>query len=627
MPTDKLVLSPLLSDGMVLQRETPVKLWGKAGPNEKLRITIRGKTYSTTTDARGNWLLVLAPMSSGGPFTLVIQGRNDEVKIHDILVGDVWLLGGQSNMELPISRTLDLYENEVKNADNPLLRQFSVPMVYAFQAPREELSGGQWKAVTPENILEFSAVGYFFAQALYEKYHLPIGLVCTAVGGTPIEAWLSEEALRKIGGYEEIIDRCKDDHYIRTTMAAEIERMNRWNQQLNEKDEGYQGGARPWSQPAYNDSFWNTLLIPDSWVGSELEPINGAVWFRKTVEVTEERLRDDVLLRLGTIIDADETYINGVLVGNTDYKYPPRKYPVPHEILHAGTNTIAVRVISHRGVGGFVKNKPYCLTVGSEEYDLSGAWKYKIGAVLPPLSHPTSFHYKPTGVYNGMIAPLKNYCFKGILWYQGESNAQQPDNYHMLFKELINNWRNNWQRGDLPFLFVQLPNFLASIMEKTTEANWAKIREAQRLTLSVPNTAMAVTIDAGEDNDLHPQNKKTVGNRLALCARRLVYEEKVVAQGPFLQKMKVRGRFVELFFAGIGKGLVAKGGLLGGFELCGADQKFYPAIAGIAGDRILVSSQAVAQPVGVRYAWTDNPTTANLYNQDGLPASPFQAYI
>ena len=622
---NNLSLSPLFSDGMVLQRETPVKIWGKAAPNQQIRINFCDQTSVTTADPEGNWLIGLEPLVPGGPFKMRIRSDHQEIVINDILIGDLWLLGGQSNMELPINRTLDLYGQEVQEANNPFIRQFTVPMVYDFQGPRTELSGGEWKAVTPENVLAFSALGYFYAQELFEKYHVPIGLIQTAVGGTPVEAWLSEEVIRKIGGYEELLARCQDDHFVEKTIATENQEMDRWYRQLNQEDEGSHPDC-PWSAPAYDDSAWSTLDIPRSWAGSELEGLHGAVWFRKKFEVPAAMLEADALLRLGAIIDADDTYLNGVLVGKTDYKYPPRKYPVPPGVLQAGTNTIAIRVISNRDIGGFVQDKPYSLTVGATEIDLSGPWKYKVGAVLSTLPQLTFFQYMPTGVYNGMIAPLKNYTIKGFLWYQGESNTHHPGNYHFLFKEMIALWRRSWQLGDLPFLFVQFPNFLAS-GEQTASSNWARLREEQRRTLDVTNTAMAVTIDVGEDNDLHPQNKKEIGRRLALGAQRLVYGEDVVAQGPFLQKVETRGERLALSFTSIGSGLMAKGGSPAGFEVCGADRKFYPATAEVVGDSIMVASPLVEAPVGVRYAWADSPAAANLYNQEGLPASPFEAYI
>ncbi len=621
---NQLFLSPLLSNGMVLQRNTEVKIWGKAEPNETLTLNFRDKTYITTADHVGNWQIILKPMAAGGPWKMEISGQNDEYIIDDILVGDVWVLGGQSNMELPINRTLDLFENEVKTAFNPFIRQFTVPMVYDFHGPRTELSGGNWMAVTPQNVMDFSAVGYFFAQYLYEKYKIPIGLIQTAVGGTPVEAWLSEEAIRKFSGYEKILAQCQNDNYVNKIITTENEQMNKWYKELNEEDSGCLNDY-VWSKPSYDDSSWDSFEIPNSWANSKLESINGSVWFRKEIEIPEAMLEQEAVLRMGAIVDADDTYINGVLVGKTEYQYPPRKYPIPKGILKVGKNTIVVRVISNRGIGGFVKDKPYNLIAGPYEIDLTGSWKYKIGAVMGTLPQATFFQYIPTGVFNGMIAPLKNYPIQGVIWYQGESNTDHPYNYRELFTALIHQWRGLWNCGDFPFLYVQLANFMVPA-SNPVESNWAQLREEQRLTLSLPNTAMAVTIDVGEHNDLHPQNKKAVGTRLALCADKLAYGQDVIHQGPLFDRIEIKENIVELYFDSIGSGLMAKGGSLQGFEVCDSNRNFYPAVAEIAGNKIKVFGTQVKQPTGVRYAWADNPNQANLYNKEGLPASPFQAY-
>lgn len=621
-----LFLDPIFSDGMVMQRDTPLKIWGNSKPHESLEIRFRGVTYVTGADASGNWLLHLAPQEAGGPFELYIQVREETLVIRDILLGDVWLLGGQSNMELPIQRTLDLYEQEVKDAVNPWIRQFRVPMTFNFQGPQKNLAGGCWQAVNPQTVLEFSALGYFFAQAHYEKYGVPVGLVLTAVGGTPVEAWLEEEVIRQIGGYEEILAQCKDPHFISETTEMEMARLNRWYDVLNKDDQGLRPRQLSWSSPELDDSHWDSLNLPKSWRGTELEQIHGSVWFRKTVEITGELFEQEILLRLGAMVDADETYINGVLVGKTDYKYPPRKYKVNPGVLRSGKNTIAIRLISNRGVGGFVEGKRYALEFGSQQVDLAGEWKYKVGIKLDSLPQLTFFHYKPSGVYNGMIAPLHRYIFKGVLWYQGESNTHAPDKYGELFKALIKNWRETLGQPDLPFLYVQLPNFDSS-REGAVLYNWAKLREEQLQALELPQTAMAVTIDVGEANDLHPQNKKDIALRLTRAARNLIFGETIVAQGPMYQTMQITENGLDIQFTSVDGGLISKGERLLGFELCGEDGIFYPAEALIMGSMIRVTSATVVNPKGVRYAWDDNPLTANLYNGEGLPASPFRAFL
>ena|SRR5690554_5064939 len=625
----KLPLSPLLSDGMVLQRNAAVRIWGRSEPGAQLTVAFCARQYQAQADPAGNWQVVMDPLEPGGPWEMTISCGNEEHRIKNVLVGDVWVLSGQSNMEIPVHRTLDLFAGEVRDAKNPFIREFAVPLLYDFHGPRAELTGGQWKEVTPENVLDFGAVGYFFATVLYDKYQIPIGLIQSAAGGTPIQAWLDEEALAKAGDLHDLetLAKCRDDDYIQRTIAAETRAIEGWYQRLNAGDEGYKNGEVPWARPSFDDSQWPVFTVPNSWAGSELAKVNGAVWFRKAFTVPVEISGGEGLLRLGAIIDADEAYLNGVLVGKTAYKYPPRKYPVPKGVLRPGKNILAVRVISNRDTGGFVQGKRYALEVGEHTIDLSGPWRYKTGVQMEPTPTNTFFQYFPTGLYNGMIAPLHQYVIKGILWYQGESNTGNPGNYRRLFAALVNSWREKWRLGEFPVLYVQLPNFMPASMEPE-ESNWARLREEQRLGLALPNTAMAVTIDAGEDNDLHPQDKKTVGHRLALAAQKLAHREDLVYQGPMFARMEVRGETAVVSFTSVGGGLVAKGGgPLGGFEICGADRKFYRAEAEISGEQVIVGCSRVMQPFGIRYAWANNPAQANLYNKEGLPASPFEAYI
>lgn len=614
-----ITLAQIFGDGMVLQRNQTLTIWGEAGANESLSITFREKQYSVQTNSTGDWQLEIEPMSAGGPFEMVISNDLEQLVISNILIGDVWLLGGQSNMEFPINRTLDLYEQEVKNVENSFIRQLQIPMVYDFQGPKEDFPYTEWREVTPDTIMDFSAVGYFFAKAHYAKYGVPIGLVLTAIGGTPIEAWMSEETIEEIGGYEEIVAKCKDPDYVEETISHELKHMNQWYQSLNAKDPG----VSRWNEQDFNDEDWDSFYIPNSWRGSDLESINGSVWFRKKIEVSEEMLEHDLLLRLGAIIDADEVYLNGVLVGKTDYMYPPRKYSIPPGILQPGTNTIAVRVISNREVGGFVEDKAYVLEGGPFLVNLEGPWKYKVGAIMESLPHLTAFQYKPSGVYNGMIAPLRHFAFKGVLWYQGESNAGAPERYGFLFENMVANWRSTFRQPNLPFLYVQLPNFQTT-PKGVVGYSWAVLREEQRLSLKIPQTRMVVAIDVGEENDLHPQNKKSIGERLFLAARELIYEEDIIAQGPTLIKAELEDQKVRLCFSNADGGLVVRGEVPSNFELSDADGKFYPASMDVQEEIIVLWNKDVQKPQSVRYAWSDNPRGANIFNQAGLPASPFR---
>ncbi|MCK9525805.1 MAG: sialate O-acetylesterase [Limnochordia bacterium] len=618
-PQHKLSVACIFQDGVVLQRDEVIRLWGSGPPGEPLQIIFTNSTYRATIDSEGFWEVSLPPRPAGGPFELRIQGQ-EEIVIEDVLVGDVWLLGGQSNMELPVSRTLDLYAEEVLAADNPWIRQFQVPIIYNFHGPVREIPGGSWLSVNPQSVLDFSALGYFFAQAHYAKYGVPVGLVLTAVGGTPIEAWMSEDRIRRLGGYEDILARCKDDAFVERTIASEMERLDLWYKELNAQDLGLTAEGMGWHDPALDVSAWNSFTVPGSWRGSELETVNGSVWFRKTFDLPKSLAGKTSLLRLGAIIDGDEAYLNGTHVGTTDYKYPPRKYPIPEGLLREGPNTIAVRVISNRDMGGFVTGKDYSLDFGEHKVDLTGEWRYKVGAKMPALPQLTFFQYKPCGVYNTMIAPLASYTFRGVLWYQGESNTGAPDGYGELFAQLIENWRETFGEPNLPFLFVQLPNFAAD------HGDWAKLRNAQRSALEIPHTGMVVTIDLGESNDLHPQNKKDIAKRLALCAQNVVFSEPALDQGPICETMTVEDGAAVLVFSQVGSGLRSRGGALEGFTVAGSDGRFYPARAEVQGSTVRLRSEAVQHPTAVRYAWGNNPEKANLYNAEGLPASPFEIF-
>jgi Domain of unknown function (DUF303). len=456
---------------------------------------------------------------------------------------------------------------------------------------------------------------------LFEKYEIPIGLINAALGGSPVQAWISEEALKKFPAYYSEVQQFKDGKLItRIETKDSITRAN-WYNLLNSRDEGLK---HHWESPLFNDAAWQPYSVPGYW--SDKAFLNGAAWFRKTINVPAAMAGQAARLWLGRIVDADSVYINGVFVGTTGYQYPPRKYDVPAGLLKEGKNLIAVRVINTAGKGGFVPDKPYTLFSGDQQIDLSGAWKYQMGATMDSLPAQTFVRWKAAGLFNAMIAPLLNYSIKGAIWYQGESNTSKPGEYQSLFSTLIKDWRSRWKQGDFPFLFVQLANFMEPD-STATESDWAELRQQQFNTLSVPRTAMAVTIDLGEWNDIHPLNKKDVGTRLALQAMRLAYnDDKVVASGPLYQSMKIKGDSMVITFTNTGSGLLAAGDKpLQHFSIAGKDGKFVRADAMIRGKEVIVWNKNITQPLAVRYAWANNPEGANLYNKEGLPAAPFEA--
>lgn len=617
-------LPRLLSDGVVLQRGVGIRIWGWAATGDTVTISFMGKSYTVEADTEGKWTAALPAMEAGGPYNMEIKAGSS-VKINNILIGDVWVCSGQSNMTIPMSRVDDLYADEIAQCENPAIRQFIVPERYDFKMPREDLQSGAWESANPVNILKFTAAGYFFAKALYEKYHVPIGLINASAGGSPAEAWMSAEALKAFPRLLETVRVLKDDAYLDRTLKSDELMRSAWYDRLDRMDQGLAGGGTPWFEIRCDASEWPIMQLPALWKDEGLGDLNGAVWFRKEFDVPAEAAGRPARLLLGRIVDSDTVYLNGVVIGSTSYQYPPRRYNINEEILREGKNIITVRVVNTSGHGGFITGKPYRLESGGLSIDLTGMWRYRVGAVADPLPDQIFFQYKPMGLYNGMIAPLLNHSIKGVIWYQGESNTSNPAGYHELFTALITDWRQKWRQGDFPFLYVQLPNYMPAD-QQPSESNWALLREEQLKTLAVRNTSMVVSIDIGEWNDLHPLNKKDIGARLSLAAMRLACgDDEVVHSGPIYRSMKSEGNKITIEFSNTGEGLVAGGnGRLKHFAIAGPDRNFVRAEAKITGNRVEVWSDHVADPAAVRYAWADNPESVNLYNKEGLPASPFR---
>jgi sialate O-acetylesterase len=619
-------LPRLISDGAIFQRDTKLKIWGWASANENVSLTFKEKIYKTTTDGNGRWELTIPAQKAGGPFEMTLKGKN-EIILHDILFGDVWVCSGQSNMELTMDRVKDKYSSVIASSENTNIRQFLVPDKYDFKNPQVDLESGDWLSANPKNLLQFSAVAYFFAKEIYEKEHVPIGLINSALGGSPVEAWMSEEALVPFPKLHDELIKFKDDKVIQEIENSDNQRSKDWYKELNSKDIGLSNSPK-WTDPKLNDSDWAEMNVPGFWADGALKNTNGVVWFRRKINVPKSLVGMSLRLWLGRIVDQDSVFVNGKFVGTTGYQYPPRKYAIGPSILNEGENTIVVRIINSGGKGGFVPNKPYFIASEKDTINLTGTWRYKLGTAMPPLAGPTAIRWKPGGLYNKMIAPLLATSIKGVIWYQGESNASRAEEYRKSFPALIVNWREKWKQGEFPFLFVQLANFMDKKSEPS-ESDWAALRDAQLRTLSLPKTGMAVAIDLGEWNDIHPLNKLDVGHRLAVIAEHLAYnDKKIVYSGPTYQSSKVNGNKVEISFSNIGSGLIAKdGGNLNYFSIAGADKKFVWAKAKIEGDKVVVWNDEVTNPVIVRYAWADNPDGANLYNKEGLPASPFTTEI
>lgn len=621
--TAQVKLPAIVRDSMILQRDAPVKIWGWASAGEKVSVQLNSNTYKTRAAANGSWAVTIAPVTAGGPHSISITGKN-KIVLKEILFGDVWFCSGQSNMVHQLNIHDVLYANEIREANNPQIRQFWVPTTTSLQGPQSNLPYGYWKPAVGEEVRPFSAVAYFFAKKLFEKYKVPIGIINASWGGTPIEAWTSEEGLKDFSTIINTIQKNKDTAYINsfTRSAAAGNRS-----QPAIADAGLTGPVK-WFDNAYQPKGWRNINIPGYWEDQGIKELNGTVWYRKEIEIPAAMAGKAAKVFLGRIIDADELYINGKSIGKTTYQYPQRRYTVPADVLKAGKNIFVIRVKNDAGKGGFVPDKPYCIFAGNDTLDLKGTWQYKVGEVFVPRSGSggggIAAQNQPAALYNAMAAPVINYTIKGFVWYQGESNSSRAAEYEKLQPALINDWRSKWQQGELPFLYVQLPGFM-DYNYVPSESQWAALREAQLKSLSVANTAMAVAIDLGEWNDIHPDNKKTVGERLALAAFKIAYGENIIHSGPTYQSHTIEGNKIIISFSNAGSGLIANDGeALTEFAVAGADKKFVWAKAKIQGDKIIVWNDEVQNPLYVRYAWADNPVNPNLYNKEGLPASPFQ---
>ncbi len=620
----QLRLPKLVSDGMVLQRGTVVNIWGWAEPGKTVQINFLNGTYKTTAGKEGEWQVTLPELKAGGPHTMHIVS-SDTIVLNNILIGEVWVASGQSQMDMDMNRVSPLYEEEIRQAGNENIRYFAVPTAYDFNSPQKDLPSGKWESIRQDNILGVSAIAYFFADELWKKYQVPVGIIRSSLGGSPAEAWMSEEALKAFPEHLQEAQKFRDPELIKKTEAADRKRSAEWYGTLNRLDKGYKEAAMTWHHPELDVTSWPQMKVPGYWADGPLGQVNGVVWFRKDFDLPAGAAGKPARLNLGRIVDADSVFVNGVFTGAVSYQYPPRRYKIPEGILHEGRNTIVVRVVSNGGRGGFVPDKPYELIVENEIIDLKGAWHYRLGAKMDPLPSQTFIRWKPTGLFNGMLAPISRYTIKGVIWYQGESNTDNPGEYAQLFPAMIKNWREQWKQGNFPFLFVQLHNYMESY-DYPTESKWALTREAQTRALELPNTAMAVAIDLGEWNDIHPLNKKDVARRLALAAQKSAYKEKnIVASGPVFKSMDIRADSIIITFTNTGSGLMIRGkDSLKHFAIAGADRKFVWARAEIKGNRIIVTAAGVNNPVAVRYAWADNPEGANLYNKEGLPAAPFR---
>jgi len=621
-------LPSLFGDGMVIQRDKPIPVWGWADVGEEIIVRFNGQTYQTTADNDGSWRLSLPAHPAGGPFTLTVEGEN-KISLTDVMLGDVWLCSGQSNMEWPLKMSTGAFK-EMSSYQNPEIRLFRIGRTGSL-VPNNDLPHADWLSIDSKNTANFSAIGYYFGKEIQQTQQIPVGLIQAAWGGTMVEGWMRSELLRI---YPEIEEK---QRYLegRQEIPIRISKLERWRQLVDEKDKGMKNGSPAWAAPELDDGDWRSMHLPGYWEEKSDLQLDGSVWFRKKFTISEQQDIADATLHLGQVDDVADIFINGRQIDKPYLsKWSEKEFQIDSTFFRTGENLITLRVMDydHRGGIGGIENEFY-LALDDLIIGLYGKWKYKVGADaadLVAMKANLDEKHLPSIMYNGMINPLTDYPIKGVIWYQGESNRNSPGNYERLFKSMITDWRQQWGY-DFPFLFVQLSSFEEPEFFYPF-GDWAAIREAQRKALQLENTGMAVSIDLSDPsnpNNIHPRDKKSVGERLALIARKQVYHEDILASGPVLASWDLAKDSIILNFTNVGEGLTTADGYgwVKGFEVQTASGRYLAADAVIRDKQVVVHHNLVARPQAVRYAWSNYPAKSNLENSAGLPASPFKIQI
>lgn len=629
----------LFSDHMVLQRDIKIPVWGWADPGETVTVEMGTRREEARADADGKWRVTFPALRATSEPQVLTATGNNTLTFSDILVGDVWICSGQSNMAITVGRSRNA-EAEIAASNFPRIRHFKVRNTILPAAAGDVL--GSWQVASPETVRGWTGVGYFFGRDLHQHLEVPIGLINSSVGGTRIEAWMSRDALAALPGtgrdleqldelYEEF-DQLQEAHQNHAdSYLVEYRKL-----EALEGDEAHQ---KKYADPALDDSGWKEISTPANWESNGYAGLDGEVWYRRTVTIPADWAGKDLALELGPIDEIDTTFFNGVKVGGmgtvkpleTQFWNVPRQYTVPGGLVKEGRAVIAIRIVDQMGHGGPSGGEPedmFLAPVDAKEdsalrISMAGKWRFEIAFKLPNKSGELLSRNIASVLFNGMVNGLIPYAIKGAIWYQGESNAGNAYVYRERFPAMINDWRARWSQGDFPFLWVQLANF-GEAPEKPEKSSWTVLRESQHATLDLPKTGMALAIDLGEAADIHPTNKQDVGKRLALAARSVAYGESLVYSGPTYKMMTVEGDAIRIHYDHVGGGLEARGGALKQFAIAGEDRNFVWAEAAIDGDTVLVRAPKVPAPVAVRYAWASNPEGCNLYNREGLPASPFR---
>ena len=616
-------LPGIFGDHMVLQRNQPVPVWGWSSPNEKVTVHFNGQEKETSADHLGNWHIMLDPQAAGGPFDFTVKGHN-RIVFHDVLIGEVWICSGQSNMEFELNAVLNA-DAEIHAAVYPQIRHIKIPHEVS-NKPKEDILPAQWESCSPQTAGNFTAVGYFFAKEIARRLRVPVGLINSSWGGTMSEAWTSRGAFEKSAEFKSMIDQVP----VKEFDATVKERRSRLEQQILNLDKNITDSLpeEQWKNPDYNSQAWPKISVSVIWESQSLglADLDGTVWYRKEVTLGADVREKPITLSLGMIDDNDITYVNGIRVGSTRSYNTTRTYLVPPGIFKPGKNVIAVRVEDTGGGGGFYGDSSVIeLKTETGIIHIGNPWSFRIAKKLDNGIGvgPNDF---PCLLYNAMIHPLIPYGIRGVLWYQGEANADRAYQYRTAFPLLITDWRQQWGEGNFPFYFVQLASFNSANGNSTTGSTWAELREAQLKTLSLPATGMAVTIDIGESNDIHPKNKQDVGRRLAAIALNNIYGQHMEYSGPAYQSMEIQGNKIVLDFTHKGTGLMVKDkyGYVRGIEIAGPDRHFYYAKAFVQDNKVTVWAEEVSNPQAVHYGWADDAGDANLFNLEGFPAIPFR---
>jgi len=620
----QLSLPRIFANNMVMQRNTNIRIWGTASPNADVSVQLGDNKLSVSVDQDARWSLALPPMIAGGPYQLTVteslKGQEtSKIVFSNVMIGDVWFASGQSNMEFMVKQAKN-YSEEKLNAKFPNIRVFEIPHAIK-TAPQSDIASGQWIASDSSTVGKFSAAAFFFARQIHLEQHIPIGIIESTWGGTPVEAWTSREMLMSSQETKHRLDSLSALGINEASMKKDIDNQQLfWNTAMDSRN----GLKLGFTKLKYDDAAWTKIQMPALFRELDPHPFEAILWLRKTIDLPASMAGKKLKINLGQPEILYDLYLNGKTICEKKWNADKiHSFQLPSGVLKAGQNILCMRLDVMWGGGGM--NPPadsLYITDGKTKISLAGEWKY-IRGVEPQLPQIMNYHKYPTYLYNGMIHPVLPYSIKGFLWYQGEENASNPLPYRELFPLMINDWRIQWQQGNLPFIYVQLANFMKR-QSQPSNSNWALLREAQAGALKLPNTAMATIIDIGEGEDIHPKNKQDVGKRLALAAKHLAYGEDIAYSGPTMDSYQIEGQSIRVHFKHCGHNLIIKDGSpIKGFAIAGKDRVFHWAEAKIEGEYIVLKSSEVAAPIAVRYAWADNPD-CNLYNQEGLPAVPFR---